>query len=53
MISLLKILFLKFSPVFYTFLSPPFLFCPHFKLSFRYVGGMGFSNVGEMDGYMQ
>lgn len=52
-ISLFKSLFLKFSPVLCTFLSPAFLFCPHLKSNFTYVGGMGFSNVGEMDSYMQ
>lgn len=51
MISLLKSLQLKFSPVFYNFLSSPFLFCPHLKSNFRYVGGMGFINGGEADSY--
>lgn len=51
-ISLLKSLFPKFNPVLYTFLSP-LSSSAHISSKNLYVGGMGFSNVGEMDGYMQ
>lgn len=51
MISLLKSLLLKFSPVLYNILSPPFLFCPHLKSNFRSVGGIGFTNERETDSY--
>lgn len=48
-----KSLFLKSIHVLYTFLSPSFLFCPHFKSNFRFVGGMVFSNEREMDSCME